>query len=51
MLDNTIMKIAIEAWGGIAITWYGRLAMLVDVRDAWIVWDGRLVQRIPVGIS
>jgi hypothetical protein len=44
------MKIQHEAWGGIAVMWAeGRLTMLVDVRDAWMAWDGRLLRRVSVG--
>lgn len=44
------MKILVEGWGGIAVTWpSGRLTLLVDVRDAWAVWDGQLMRRVIVG--
>jgi hypothetical protein len=46
------MQIQNEAWGGIAIIWAGgRLTLLVDVRDAWMAWDGRLMRRMPVGLA
>jgi hypothetical protein len=44
------MNIQQEAWGGIAVMWMaGRLTMLIDVRDAWLAWDGRLMRRVRVG--
>jgi hypothetical protein len=44
------MKVEAEAWGGIAVLWVdGRLTLLVDLRDAWLAWDGRLMRRIVVG--
>ena len=44
------MRVEIEAWGGIAVLWNeGRLTMLVDVRDAWLAWEGRLMWRVVVG--
>lgn len=46
------MQVQCEAWGGIAITWSaGELTMLVDVRDAWLAWRGRLVRRVIVGLA
>lgn len=48
--ETASMTIRIEPWGGIAVTWaQGRLTLLVDVRDAWIAWDGSLMRRIDVG--
>jgi len=36
----------------IAIVWAdGRGVVLVDARDAWLAWDGRLVRRVHVGIA
>jgi hypothetical protein len=46
------MTIDIEPWGGIAISWAnGRATLLVDVRDAWLAWDGRIVRRLTVGVA
>src|SRR5262245_38379609 len=40
------MRIEFEPLGGIAITSAGaRLARLVDMRDAWLACDARLVRR------
>lgn len=50
--DNSCMTIEIEEWGGIAIVWAGgRGTILVDVHDAWLAWDGRLVRRVAVGLA
>jgi hypothetical protein len=46
------MQVQSEARGGIAIMWAdGQLTMLVDVRDAWLAWNGRLVCRVAVGLA
>jgi hypothetical protein len=46
------MTIAIEPWGGIAVSWPStRLELLVDGRDAWFRWNGRLVGRAVVGVA
>lgn len=43
------MKVEAEPWGGIAVMWVGgRLTLLVDMQDAWIAWDGRLMRRVVV---
>jgi hypothetical protein len=40
------MTIAIEPWGGIAVSWpRARVALLVDRRDAWFALRGRLMVR------
>lgn len=50
--DDDTMRIEVEPWGGIAVMWLGgRATLLVDCRDAWLAWDGRLVRRVPTGAA
>jgi hypothetical protein len=46
------MQVQQEAWGGIAVMWAeGKLTMLLDMRDAWLAWRGKLVRRVVVGLA
>lgn len=48
------MHVEIEPWGGIVVRWERlQLWLLVDVcaQDAWVVWRGRPLGRVPIGAA